>query len=96
MLNCLMYKLIYYRFGQMRTRGDQESGFDLTRNTVIGVKDFNLKYFEEAYTSERWLVRIYRVKEPEEMYALKSSRHDMAAMNVPVVSMPKMRKMPVF
>lgn len=33
---------------------------------MIGNKDFDLTYLEEAYTSEHWLVRIYRVKKPHE------------------------------
>jgi dolichyl-diphosphooligosaccharide---protein glycosyltransferase len=50
------------------------AGFDRTRNAVIGNKDFDLTYLEEAYTSEHWLVRIYRVKKPHEFNrpALKS------------------------
>ena len=36
------------------------AGFDRTRNAVIGHKNFDLTYLEEAYTTERWLVRIYR------------------------------------
>jgi len=28
----------------------------------VGKKDIELKYLEEAYTTERWLVRIYKVK----------------------------------
>jgi dolichyl-diphosphooligosaccharide--protein glycosyltransferase len=64
MLNCLMYKLSYYRFGDVRIGG--QTGFDRTRNTVIGKKDIDLTYLEEAYTSEHWLVRIYRVKKPSE------------------------------
>lgn len=42
------------------------SGFDRTRNAVIGNKNIDLTYLEEAYTSEHWLVRIYRVKKPHE------------------------------
>jgi dolichyl-diphosphooligosaccharide--protein glycosyltransferase len=42
------------------------TGFDRTRNTVIGNKNIELTYLEEAYTSEHWLVRIYRVKKPWE------------------------------
>lgn len=42
------------------------AGYDRTRNAVIGNKDFDLTYLEEAYTSEHWLVRIYRVKKPHE------------------------------
>ncbi|CAG9766152.1 unnamed protein product [Ceutorhynchus assimilis] len=66
LLNCLMYKLSYYRFGDLRLDYRSPSGFDRTRNAVIGNKDINLTYLEEAYTSEHWLVRIYRVKKPDE------------------------------
>uniref|UniRef100_A0AAZ3SLJ2 dolichyl-diphosphooligosaccharide--protein glycotransferase n=1 Tax=Oncorhynchus tshawytscha TaxID=74940 RepID=A0AAZ3SLJ2_ONCTS len=40
-------------------------GFDRTRNTEIGNKDIKLKHLEEAFTSEHWLVRIYKVKKEE-------------------------------
>lgn len=66
LLNCLMYKLSYYRFGDLKFDYHTPAGFDRTRNAVIGNKDFDLTYLEEAYTSEHWLVRIYRVKKPEE------------------------------
>ena len=36
------------------------SGFDRTRNVEIGNKNFQLEHLEEAFTSEHWLVRIYR------------------------------------
>ncbi|GFP86881.1 dolichyl-diphosphooligosaccharide--protein glycosyltransferase subunit stt3a [Phtheirospermum japonicum] len=42
MLNCLMYKLSYYRF--VETEG---GGFDTVRDTEIGNKYFNLTHFEE-------------------------------------------------
>lgn len=32
------------------------------RNVEIGNKDFELRVLDEAYTSEHWLVRIYKVK----------------------------------
>lgn len=66
LLNCLMYKLSYYRFGELKLDYRGPAGFDRTRNAVIGNKDFDLTYLEEAYTSEHWLVRIYRVKKPDE------------------------------
>ena len=55
------------------------AGFDRTRNAVIGHKDFDLTYLEEAYTSEHWLVRIYRFAIREEnksviIYLFKESR----------------------
>lgn len=40
-------------------------GFDRTRNAEIGNKDIKLKHLEEAFTSEHWLVRIYKVKKLE-------------------------------
>lgn len=66
LLNCLMYKLSYYRFGELKLDYRGPAGYDRTRNAVIGNKDFELTYLEEAYTSEHWLVRIYRVKKPHE------------------------------
>jgi len=66
LLNCLMYKLSYYRFGELKMDYRSPAGFDRTRNAVIGHKDFDLTYLEEAYTSEHWLVRVYRVKKPDE------------------------------
>uniref|UniRef100_A0A674NAW7 Dolichyl-diphosphooligosaccharide--protein glycosyltransferase subunit STT3B n=1 Tax=Takifugu rubripes TaxID=31033 RepID=A0A674NAW7_TAKRU len=60
LLNCLMYKMSYYRFGEMTP-----PGFDRTRNAEIGNKDIKLKHLEEAFTSEHWLVRIYKVKKLE-------------------------------
>lgn len=64
MKNSLMYKLSYYRFGQLLTESGQAPGFDRTRRTEIGNKDFELEHLEEAYTTEHWLVRIYKVKKP--------------------------------
>lgn len=92
LLNCLMYKMSYYRFGEMQVchRGPNGGwgprledfsnlvvshplqldfrtppGFDRTRNAEIGNKDIKLKHLEEAFTSEHWLVRIYKVKKLE-------------------------------
>lgn len=63
LLNCLMYKMCYYRFGQVYTEGGKPTGYDRVRNTEIGNKDFELDVLEEAYTTEHWLVRIYKVKD---------------------------------
>ncbi|CAG5097593.1 Similar to STT3A: Dolichyl-diphosphooligosaccharide--protein glycosyltransferase subunit STT3A (Bos taurus) [Cotesia congregata] len=63
LLNCLMYKMCYYRFGQVYTEGGKPSGYDRVRNMEIGHKDFELETLEEAYTTEHWLVRIYKVKD---------------------------------
>uniref|UniRef100_A0A0N5AM62 dolichyl-diphosphooligosaccharide--protein glycotransferase n=1 Tax=Syphacia muris TaxID=451379 RepID=A0A0N5AM62_9BILA len=76
MLNCLMYKLCYYRFGEIKLGYQQPLGFDRTRNYVIGKKDILLEHIEEAYTTENWLVRIYKVKKPENRPYIKyQNRH---------------------
>ncbi|GLV39026.1 Catalytic subunit 3A of the oligosaccharyltransferase complex [Carabus blaptoides fortunei] len=63
LLNCLMYKMCYYRFGQVYTEGGKPPGYDRVRSAEIGNKDFELDVLEEAYTTEHWLVRIYKVKD---------------------------------
>lgn len=63
LLNCLMYKMCYYRFGQVYTEQGKPSGYDRVRNAEIGNKDFELDVLEEAYTTEHWIVRIYKVKD---------------------------------
>jgi len=65
LLNCLMYKMCYYRFGQVYTEAGKATGYDRVRNAEIGNKDFELDVLEEAYTTEHWLVRIYKVKDLE-------------------------------
>lgn len=67
MLNCLMYKLCYYRFGEVASHGVRGSGYDRARGYEVGNKMVDLTYLEEAFTSEHWIVRIYRVKTEEEL-----------------------------
>ncbi|XP_013396956.1 dolichyl-diphosphooligosaccharide--protein glycosyltransferase subunit STT3B [Lingula anatina] len=74
LLNCLMYKLCYYRFGQLQLDFRTPPGFDRTRNVEIGNKNFDLRYVEEAYTTEHWLVRIYKVKDMENREEKKLSK----------------------
>jgi dolichyl-diphosphooligosaccharide--protein glycosyltransferase len=62
MLNSLMYSLCYYRFSEVPFVYGQPAGFDRTRGFEIGKKDVQLKYLEEAFTTEHWMVRIYKVK----------------------------------
>ena len=61
MLDSLMYRLCYYRFGEIRTTNGEPLGYDTARNCEIGKKGYDLEYFEEAYSTTRWIVRIYRV-----------------------------------
>ncbi|EPS67017.1 hypothetical protein M569_07758, partial [Genlisea aurea] len=64
MLNCLMYKLCYYRFGELSTEYGKAGGFDRARGVEIGNKDIKLEYLEEAFTTSNWIVRIYKLKPP--------------------------------
>ncbi|VVC39577.1 Hypothetical protein CINCED_3A020828 [Cinara cedri] len=61
--NSLMYKMCYYRFGEVFSEGGKPAGYDRVRNAEIGVKNVTLHVVDEAYTTEHWLVRIYRVKD---------------------------------
>ncbi len=37
-----------------------QRGFDRVRNTIIGKMNFKLQYFEEVFTSQHWMMRIYK------------------------------------
>lgn len=62
MLNTLMYKMCYYRFGEMMTEYGKPTGWDRVRGVEIGKKDFTLEHMEEAFSSEHFIVRIFKVK----------------------------------
>ncbi|EFJ42045.1 hypothetical protein VOLCADRAFT_83836 [Volvox carteri f. nagariensis] len=68
MLNSLMYKLSYYDFGNIMTEQGKGTGYDRVRNYEIGNKDVKLDHLYEAFTSEHWIVRIYRVKDLENRF----------------------------
>lgn len=48
----------------MRTSVHVPSGYDRVRQYEIGHKDVQLQHLEEAFTSDHWIVRIYKVKKP--------------------------------
>ncbi|GLC40329.1 hypothetical protein PLESTB_000628800 [Pleodorina starrii] len=68
MLNSLMYKLSYYDFGNIMTEQGKGTGYDRVRNYEIGNKDVKLDHLYEAFTSEHWIVRIFRVKDLENRF----------------------------
>ncbi|XP_028394405.1 dolichyl-diphosphooligosaccharide--protein glycosyltransferase subunit STT3B-like [Dendronephthya gigantea] len=74
LLNCLMYKLCYHRFGDLQLDFRTPSGFDRTRNVEIGNKNVKLTYLDEVFTSEHWLVRIYKVKDLSNRYSSQLKR----------------------
>lgn len=55
-----MYKLSYYRTWEIMTAMGQPMGFDTVRNVNPGYKNFKLNYFTEAFTSDKWIIRIYK------------------------------------
>ncbi|KNC76491.1 dolichyl-diphosphooligosaccharide-protein glycosyltransferase subunit STT3B [Sphaeroforma arctica JP610] len=55
MKNSLMYKMSYYRFGEV-------GGQDRVRNTPVDTSQINFEHLDECYTSEHWMVRIYKVR----------------------------------
>lgn len=62
LLNCVAYKLCYYRFGEVHTEYGKPPGYDRARSREVGRKNIELTTMEEAFTSEHWIVRIFKVK----------------------------------
>lgn len=52
---------------------ERPPGYDRVRNAEIGNKDFELDVLEEAYTTEHWLVRIYKVNTSANFMAAKNA-----------------------
>ncbi|SCU87564.1 LAMI_0D06568g1_1 [Lachancea mirantina] len=79
MKNALMYKLSYHEFP---TLFGQQEGIDRVRGQTIRAEDVgDLDYFEEVFTSENWIVRLYKLKDRDTLGRdLKSaSQFDRAA-----------------
>lgn len=65
MKDSLMYKLSYYRFPSLFNGVE---GVDRIRNQRIRQEDIGeLDYFEEVFTSENWIVRLYKLKNPDHL-----------------------------
>ncbi|KAG1137614.1 hypothetical protein G6F37_010622 [Rhizopus arrhizus] len=60
MRESLMYKMSYYRFHELF--GGRQA-FDRVRNQPLPSQGPELNVLEEAFTSENWIVRIYKVKD---------------------------------
>mmetsp|Transcript_36334 Transcript_36334/g.34341 ORF Transcript_36334/g.34341 Transcript_36334/m.34341 type:complete len:870 (+) Transcript_36334:80-2689(+) len=74
LLNCVAYKLCYYRFGQMQTEYNKPPGFDRARGKEVGRKNIELSTMEEAFTSEHWIVRIFKVKKRPNLEPVLNSK----------------------
>ena len=60
MKNSLMYRLSYYRTWEVDTAMSKPKGWDTVRNVNPGYKNYKLHYFTEAFTSDKWIVRIFK------------------------------------
>lgn len=58
----LLYKMSYARFGQVKLEGYR--GYDRRREAKISPEPLLLHQLEEVFTSEHWLVRIFRIPPP--------------------------------
>ncbi|XP_055929783.1 dolichyl-diphosphooligosaccharide--protein glycosyltransferase subunit STT3B-like [Argiope bruennichi] len=92
LLNCLMYKLSYYRFGELQLDFRTPAGFDRTRSMEIGNKNFELEHLEEAYTTEHWLVRIYSVKKDNNRPRIPYNQRKIKSSNIYISKKTSKRK----
>ncbi|OLL27118.1 Dolichyl-diphosphooligosaccharide--protein glycosyltransferase subunit stt3 [Neolecta irregularis DAH-3] len=73
MKNSLLYKMSYYRFSEI-FRG--QDCIDRVRNQIVPKDGPKLTHIEEAFTSENWIVRIYKVKDLDSLGREHSSAVD--------------------
>ncbi|KAE8330507.1 Oligosaccharyl transferase STT3 subunit-domain-containing protein [Aspergillus sergii] len=60
MRNSLMYKMSYYNFNALFQQGQ---AMDRVRGSRLPAEGPQLSTLEEAFTSENWIIRIYKVKD---------------------------------
>ncbi|CAG7847475.1 Dolichyl-diphosphooligosaccharide--protein glycosyltransferase subunit stt3 Short=Oligosaccharyl transferase subunit stt3 [Serendipita indica DSM 11827] len=64
MSESLMYKMSYYRFHELFPQGQAQ---DRVRQQKLPAVGPTLDCFDEAFTSENWIVRIYELKPDDEL-----------------------------
>lgn len=60
MRNSLMYKMSYYNYNSLFPAGQAT---DRVRGSKVPAEGPELSTLEEAFTSENWIIRIYKVKD---------------------------------
>mgnify|MGYP001320265086 FL=1 len=60
MKNSLMYKMSYYNYNSLFPAGQAT---DRVRGSKLPAEGPELSTLEEAFTSENWIIRIYKVKD---------------------------------
>ncbi|CAD5220725.1 unnamed protein product [Bursaphelenchus xylophilus] len=86
MTDSIMYRMSYYRFGEVRMSFNHPGGMDRTRGYAIGFKDYKLEHLEEAYTTENWLVRIFKVVDKSNRPKVKYSDRKIKSKKSPAIS----------
>ncbi|SGZ50862.1 CIC11C00000005860 [Sungouiella intermedia] len=61
MKNSLMYKMSYYRFAELY--GGKDAPDRVRNQNIPADRKITLDTLEEAFTSQNWIVRIYKVKD---------------------------------
>ena len=64
MRNSLMYKMSYYRYNHLFPAGQ---AVDRVRGATLPAEGPELDTLEEAFTSESWIVRIYKVRKEDNL-----------------------------
>ncbi|KAF0690493.1 Aste57867_18118 [Aphanomyces stellatus] len=60
---CLLYKLSYYQFDQwVSDPATGVRGYDMNRGARVRKEPITLTHFDEVFTSNAWIVRIYKVR----------------------------------
>lgn len=61
MTNSLLYKMSYYRFNELY--GGKDAPDRVRNQNIPGTRKIQLDTLEEVFTSQNWIVRIYKVKD---------------------------------
>ncbi|KAL1583677.1 hypothetical protein WHR41_07540 [Cladosporium halotolerans] len=64
MKNSLMYKMSYYNYNSLFPAGQAQ---DRVRGSRLPAQGPELSTLDEAFTSENWIIRIYKVKKPDNL-----------------------------
>ena len=59
--NSMIFKLSYYNFINWSLNENLQKGFDISKGFKVGALDFDLKLFNEVFTSKNWIFRIFSV-----------------------------------
>jgi dolichyl-diphosphooligosaccharide--protein glycosyltransferase len=61
LFNSMLFKMCYHKFDQFVWHPSLPPGVDIQRERKVRNLNFTLSQFQEAFTTEHWVVRIYKV-----------------------------------